>query len=176
MVKAGKGAALGSQPGRIERAGTTTTVDIVLDGEAARVYGTVYKLEDGEQTAVPGVYVLFKHGEPRQILGATTTDADGGYVFDGVPVGQFEVSAALNTRDRDAKQGVAVAGTLRLEGPPDRDPEAGRAGHGERPGLHARRPDTGRGRGGERRRPRGRLGGRPLHDRGRGGGSGPRRP
>lgn len=114
VVRAGKGVALGSQPGRIERAGTTATVDITLDGQAARVSGTVYKLENDEQEPVPGVSVLFKHlsaGDPYgQILGATTTAADGTYAFDGVPVGQFEVSAALNQRDRDAKQGVAVAG------------------------------------------------------------------
>jgi hypothetical protein len=61
VVKAGKGAGLGSKPGRIERAGATTTVDLVLDGEAARVFGTVYRLEDGQQDAVPGVYVYFKH-------------------------------------------------------------------------------------------------------------------
>jgi hypothetical protein len=105
VVKAGKGTGLGSKTGRIESAGTATTVDLVLDGEAARVDGTVYKLEDGRQDPVPGVYVVFKHfsagSSIGQILGATTTGSDGGYVFDGVPVGQFEVSAALNTRDGD---------------------------------------------------------------------------
>ena len=83
-------------------------MNITLDGQAARVYGKVYKVEDGEQPAVPGAYVVFKHG--GLTLGVTTTGADGGYAFDGVPAGQFEVSAALNTRDRDSKEGVAIAG------------------------------------------------------------------
>jgi hypothetical protein len=109
VVKAAKGVAIGSTPGRIERAGTTATVDLTLDGKAARVYGVVYKLENGKQTTVPGVYVFFKHD--GQVLGATTTGADGSYAFDEVPAGQFEVSAAINARDRDAKQGVAVEGT-----------------------------------------------------------------
>ena len=74
-------------------------------------------LQAREREAGPGDGSLrhlqaLRRGDPLgQILGATTTGADGGYVFDGVPVGQFEVSAALNQRDRDAKTGVAVAGT-----------------------------------------------------------------
>jgi hypothetical protein len=115
VVKAGKGTALGSAPGNIDRAGATATVDVVLDGEAARVYGTVYKLEGGEQTTVPGVPVYFKHFSAEapwgQLLGVAVTDLHGAYAFDGVPVGPFQVSAVLNTRDRDAQTGTAVAGT-----------------------------------------------------------------
>jgi hypothetical protein len=115
VVKAGKGAALGSKAGRIDQSGATATVDIVLDGEAASVHGTVYKVEGDKQDAVPGVYVLFKHFSSEnpfgQTLGATTTDDKGDFAFDGVPVGHFEVSAALNQRDHDAKQGDAIAGT-----------------------------------------------------------------
>jgi hypothetical protein len=108
VVKAAKGTGLGSQPGRIDRAGAVATVDLVLDGQAAQVSGTVYKVEDGEQTPVPGIYVYFEHND--QILAATPAAADGSFEFDGVPAGQFTVWAALNSRDRDSKQGVAVAG------------------------------------------------------------------
>jgi hypothetical protein len=54
-VKAGKGIALGRAAGRIDRAGTASTVDVVLDGGSARVAGTVRKLEGGVEAPVPGV-------------------------------------------------------------------------------------------------------------------------
>jgi hypothetical protein len=59
-VKAGKGIALGRAAGRIDRAGTATTVDVVLDGGSVRVAGTVRKLEAGLETTVPGVGVIYQ--------------------------------------------------------------------------------------------------------------------
>lgn len=102
VVKAGKGSGLGSAPGRIEHSGAVATVDVVLDGDAARVFGVVRKLEPGATSPEPvaGAYVLFKHFDDQnrfgQTVGATTTDLQGRYEFKGMPVGAFQVSATIS--------------------------------------------------------------------------------
>jgi hypothetical protein len=102
-VHAAHGQGVGSGSGRIDRPGTPAVVDITLDDNAVRVSGTVYKADPNEPdpakrtTVVPGIQVLYSLGS--QLVGVTTTDATGSYVFESMPAGVF-TSPPLNTRDR----------------------------------------------------------------------------
>jgi Carboxypeptidase regulatory-like domain len=116
VVKAGKGSGVGSAAGRIERSGAVATVNVVLDGNAVRVFGTVRKrmAGAGDSEPVPGAHVSFKHFDAQspvgQTLGATTTDLHGFYEFKGMPVGLFQVSASIGQGDGDTQSGNAVLG------------------------------------------------------------------
>ena len=121
-VRAGGSSGLGRGSGRIERPGTPAVVDILLDDNAARVHGTVYKVEGGATTAIPGIQVLYYAGPT--LLAATVTDDLGAYAIEGVPVGDFAVTAALNQRDGGRFDGRAEIGDdvkadIVIEVPPD---------------------------------------------------------
>ena len=61
VVRAGKDRGLGVQTGRIDRAGTVATVDVTLDGDAVRVYGTVYVDEGETSTPLPEATVIYHY-------------------------------------------------------------------------------------------------------------------
>jgi hypothetical protein len=107
-VRAGKGTGLGQGSGRIERAGTTAIVDLTLDSDAASVRGVVRKLEAGALTPVPGVGVVFSVAASP--IAGTQTAADGSYRFDGMPTGDYAITAALNARDAASVSGRLAAG------------------------------------------------------------------
>jgi hypothetical protein len=112
-VSAGKGVSLGHSAGRIDRAGTTATVDVTLDGGSVKVHGTVQKIENGVAGTVPGAVVIYywKDGSGnRTAVGATTTGADGSYSLASLPTGPYDLVAALNSRDQTSVSGVAAAG------------------------------------------------------------------
>jgi hypothetical protein len=98
-VKAGKGASLGHAAGRIDRAGTTSRVDVVLDGGSVRVAGTVRKLESGVETLVPGVGVRYQIDPAPYptIVGYVKTGADGRFQFDAMPPGMTQLVTYLDT-------------------------------------------------------------------------------
>ncbi|HKY34350.1 MAG TPA: carboxypeptidase regulatory-like domain-containing protein [Polyangiaceae bacterium] len=111
-VSAAKGAGVGRSAGNIARAGGSASVDVTIDSGAASVAGHVFTEEGSVINRVPGVSVVFEtEGVP---IAVATTDDDGFYLFDGVPAGPFEVSAALNARDQDAASGVLAAGEARV--------------------------------------------------------------
>ena len=112
-VSAAKGASLGHSAGRIDRAGTTATVDVTLDGGSVRVHGVVRKVENGAAGSVPGAVVVYYWKDAfgnRTAVGATTTAADGSYALASLPTGPYDLVAALNTRDQARVSGVAAAG------------------------------------------------------------------
>lgn len=117
-VTAAKGIFVGHGAGRLDRAGTTSVVDVTLLGPSVSVSGVVEKLQDGERTLVPGVQVLYyvaDTGETPALVGVRETDATGAYAFHDMPPGSFRIQAALNTRDYASITGTATAGD-QLEG------------------------------------------------------------
>lgn len=126
-VTAVKGTVQGRASGRVDRAGTTATVDVTIDGGVVRrVSGTVRKLEKGVLSAIPGVAVVYSvqvsgSGVP---VAVATADAEGRYLVENVPPGNYWIDAGLNTRDRTQVSGVAAAGAeivrdLLIEVPPE---------------------------------------------------------
>ena len=106
-VTAVLGPNLGRGAGRLDVAGTSTTVDVTLDGNVD-IRGSVRKLEDGVLTPVPGVDVVYyRSGQP---LGISVTDSQGQYRLLGVPAGPYVLAAGLNTRDKTSVNGNSVAG------------------------------------------------------------------
>ncbi len=129
-VRAAKGIAAGRSSGRIDRAGTTATVDVAMDAGSVSVSGRVFKLESGKPAvAVPGVQVLYTViDNGSHVVGVAQTDAAGSYRFERMPAGQFRIDAAINSRDTGSFSGtLAPGGTLErdsvIEIPPD--PELG---------------------------------------------------
>ncbi len=114
VVRAGGSTGIGSGSGRIDRPGTPAVVDILLDENAASIHGTVFKVDPNipdpaqRTSRVPGLQVQYQLA--GQLLAVAQTDEGGSYRFDGVPVGDFVVSAALNQRDRGATAGRASVG------------------------------------------------------------------
>ncbi len=109
-VRAAKGTVAGQSAGRIDRAGSSATVDVTLDAGTVRVSGTVTKLEGGESAPLPALnvyYYLTGYGPP---MGAAVTDANGHYSMSGLPSGSYAVEASLNTRDRARLTGIAAPG------------------------------------------------------------------
>jgi len=96
-VKAVKGIGLGIGAGRIERAGTTASVDLTLDAGAVRVSGHVYRVEAGAYQPVAGELLTFRLAGGAA-AGYAFSDPDGGYVFEGMPVGNFVVSGRTGAR------------------------------------------------------------------------------
>lgn len=113
-VKASAGNGLGVASGRIERAGTAAVVDVVLDGGAAAVSGTVRRVEAGVTSPAAGATVIYFYRPPNaspQPLGMVQAGPTGAYRFEGMPVGAFTVEARTS-EGRDAVDGTAVAGEL----------------------------------------------------------------
>ncbi len=112
-VSAAKGTSLGHSAGRIDRAATTATVDVTLDGGSVGVHGVVRKLEDGVTSAVPGAVVVYYWKDASgngTAVGATTAGADGSYSLASLPTGPYELVATLSARDQARVDGVAAAG------------------------------------------------------------------
>ncbi len=109
-VSAAKGAGVGQNSGNIARAGTSATVDVTLDSGAAAVGGLVV-IEDGSSTR-PAASTLVVYEASGVAVAVAQTDSEGRYFFESVPVGPFEVTAALNTRDRAQASGVVAAGEV----------------------------------------------------------------
>lgn len=112
-VSAAKGVSLGHSAGRIDRAGTTATVDVTLDGGSVSAHGVVRKIENGVASTVPGAVVIYywKDGlGNRTAVGSGITGADGSYSLASLPTGPYDLVAALNTRDLATVSGVAAAG------------------------------------------------------------------
>jgi len=117
-VKAAKGIALGRAAGRIDRAGTVSSVDVVLDGGAARVSGTVRRTEGGVTAPVPGVGVVYRI-DPAPIatpVGYVKTGADGRFQFDAMPAGQVQLTTSLDTGETAATPLFTVAAGDDLQG------------------------------------------------------------
>ncbi len=113
-VKASAGNGLGIAAGRIERAGTATVVDVVLDGGAAAVSGTVRRVEAAVTSPAPGatvVYYFRPANASPQPLGVVQAGPGGAYRFESMPVGPFTVEARTS-EGSDSVHGTAVAGEL----------------------------------------------------------------
>jgi hypothetical protein len=110
-VKAGKGIALGRAAGRIDRAGTVSAVDVVLDGGAARVSGTVRRLDGAVETTVPGVGVVYGI-DPAPYptpVGYVKTGPDGRFHFEAMPAGVVQLSTSLDTGETASSALFTVA-------------------------------------------------------------------
>jgi hypothetical protein len=112
-VSAAKGSGAGYASGSIPRAGGSAVVNVTLDSGGAAVGGTVVIEEGSETREAAGVTMVFEaSGVP---VAVTTTDRDGDYAFESVPVGPFKVKAHLNSRDNAEVAGIVAAGQT-LEG------------------------------------------------------------
>ncbi len=112
-VTAANSTSLGTSAGNIQRAGTTATVNVVLDGGSVSAAGMVSKLENGVSTVIPGLPVVYyQNTNPINpiAVGVATTGADGTYSLTGMPTGAYKIVAALNTRDQAAIGGTATGG------------------------------------------------------------------
>lgn len=111
-VTAAKGAGAGHSAGRLDRAGTTATIDVTLDGGSVNAKGKVYRVEQGVSTVIPQIPVVFAINEGGQYLpvAVSETTTTGDYSFTGMPTGEYRISAALNTRDKGEFTGTAAAG------------------------------------------------------------------
>ena len=112
-VKAAKGISLGNSAGNIERAGTTTVVDVVLNGGAVNISGVVTQSLGGAVVPVAGepvVYYLTSVNSSALAVGVATTGADGSYSIPGMPTGPYLITAFLNTQLSASQTGVAAAG------------------------------------------------------------------
>ena len=111
-VTAAKGAGAGRSAGRLDRAGTTATIDVTLDGGSVNARGKVYRVERGVSTVVPQLHVVYSVKEDGQYLpvAVSETTTTGEYSFTGMPTGEYLIRAALNTRDHGQFTGTAAAG------------------------------------------------------------------
>ncbi|MCU1245441.1 MAG: LamG domain protein jellyroll fold domain protein, partial [Acidobacteria bacterium] len=110
-VTAAKDSSVGRAAGRIDRAGTVATVNLTLDGGAVSAAGTVRKVENGVFSVVPALQVVYysRDGGTFVPIAVTTTSSSGAYSFTGMPVGEYRIDAALNTRDHASVSGIAAA-------------------------------------------------------------------
>ncbi|HEX6096863.1 MAG TPA: carboxypeptidase regulatory-like domain-containing protein [Thermoanaerobaculia bacterium] len=111
-VTAAKGAGAGHSAGRLDRAGTTATINVTLDGGSVNAKGKVYRVERGVSTVIPQQPVVFsiKQGGEYLPVAVAETSTTGNYEFTGMPTGEYRISAALNTRDKGEFTGTAAAG------------------------------------------------------------------
>ncbi|HET7436558.1 MAG TPA: carboxypeptidase regulatory-like domain-containing protein [Thermoanaerobaculia bacterium] len=111
-ITAGFGASVGRATGRLDRAGTTATINVTLDGGSVNFSGKLYRSERGVNTLLPGMQVVYKAIDNGAFvpIAVATTDGNGAFRFTGMPTGDYQVTAALNTRDRVEVGGVAAAG------------------------------------------------------------------
>jgi Bacterial Ig-like domain/Carboxypeptidase regulatory-like domain len=112
-VKAGKGTGLGTNSGNIERAGTTTVVNVILNGGAVNVSGVVTQVQNGVTTPIAGLAVAYYQmvGANRIAMGYVLTAADGSYLLTGMPTGAYTIEATLGLNSETADDsGVAAAG------------------------------------------------------------------
>jgi hypothetical protein len=112
-IRAVKGAALGKSFGRIDRAGTAATVDLVLDGGTVTARGVVRRVQGTDVQVIPGLQVVYnvRANDGSFIpIALGTTSTDGSYEMKELPSGEYRIDAALNTRDRGEATGIAAAG------------------------------------------------------------------
>jgi len=112
-VKAGIGVSLGTNSGNIERAGTTSVVNITLNGGAVNVSGVVTQIQNGVTTPIAGLPVAYYQpsGASRIAMGYVLTAADGSYSLTGMPTGAYTIEATLGVSNEIADDsGVAAAG------------------------------------------------------------------
>jgi hypothetical protein len=111
-VKAGKGTGLGTNSGNIERAGTTTVVNITLNGGAVNVSGVVTQVQNSVTTPISGLPVAYYQpiGGGRIAMGYVLTAADGSYLLTGMPTGSYTIEATLGSGLTADDSGVAAAG------------------------------------------------------------------
>jgi hypothetical protein len=117
-VSAGMGASLGHSAGDIQRAGTTATVNVTLDGGAVNVTGVVTVLQNGVSSVLPGAPVVYSLLNPNGSsipVGVATTGSDGSYSIKGMPTGQFSINAGLNSRDQVTVRDTGAAGDNKVE-------------------------------------------------------------
>lgn len=74
------------------RDGTTTTADVVIQGAAPASAGSVTGIvTDGENTPLSGATV--KLVDSDGVVASASTDLEGGYAFEAVPSGEYQVVA-----------------------------------------------------------------------------------
>jgi hypothetical protein len=114
-VTAVKGISLGTSAGNIERAGTSTEIDVSMNGGVVNVSGTVTQSLNGVTSAIAGlpvVYYLTGTPSGRTAVGVATTALDGSFSIRGMPTGPYDVVAQFNSNLSADQAGVATAGDL----------------------------------------------------------------
>ncbi|HSB36302.1 MAG TPA: carboxypeptidase-like regulatory domain-containing protein, partial [Thermoanaerobaculia bacterium] len=108
-VRAAKGIAAGLGAGRIDRAGTTATVDVLLDTGSVTWSGVV-RTKKGAAPAVvaPGAQVVYSIDDTP--VGVTRTDATGKFAFAAMPAGSTRVDAAISIEEKARVSRVTAEG------------------------------------------------------------------
>jgi len=113
-VTALKGIGLGASAGNIERAGTTTQINVTLNGGVVNATGTVTQSLSGVTSPVSGLpvvyYVARTSGGAWTAVGVATTALDGSFSIKGMPTGPYNVVAQFNSNLSAHQTGVAAAG------------------------------------------------------------------
>ena len=111
-VKAVHGINSGVGTGRVDRAGTTATVNVALNDGNVGASGRVREIRDGHERTLAGVYVVFYSGVGVQAIAAAVTQSDssGKYAFSGMPAGTFHISTYGTGHDVSTQPAVAAAG------------------------------------------------------------------
>jgi len=112
-VQAGKGISVGRAAGEVPRAGNTAVIDVTLDSGSLNISGILRKVEKGVTTVVPNwpvVYSILDHPESGPTpVAVVNTDGVGNFTFNGVPDGNFVISAQLTAIDKGSISGLATA-------------------------------------------------------------------
>ena len=109
-VVAGIRDSIGRAFGRIDRAGTTATVNVRIESGSAQVSGTVRRLTNGELTPVGGAVVTYSvrpdvTGSYR-VVAAAYTAVDGSYKFTGLTSGAYIIEV------RTGREYASLTGTI----------------------------------------------------------------
>jgi hypothetical protein len=112
-VRAVRGTSEGHNAGRIDRGGTTATVNVTMDGGTARVEGVVSTPVPTGQAPVRGAVLTYQVG--GTLVGYTTTDDQGRYVFDRMPSGAFSISARYDLSSVSLTDTVGANQTRHLD-------------------------------------------------------------
>lgn len=113
-VKAVNGVVVGSAAGQIARAGTTATVDVTLNSGSVNLSGTVRKLENGQTSPAPDVYVVYSVPDSGRLrpVGVARTALNGTYTMVEMPAGAYTIEVTLGTGDRTSLAGTSAPGDV----------------------------------------------------------------
>jgi hypothetical protein len=108
-VNAARHTSAGHAAGRIDRAGTTATVNVTLDGGTVKAAGRVMTRRGLVVSPLAGQPVVYRLTQSNAVVGVAHTDTNGRYSMTGLPTGTFTISATFENHSAMVS-GIAAAG------------------------------------------------------------------